>query len=57
MKYKDLIKIFEPYAEEEVSMIASSRDVVFFPVSDGNVEIVHLVNELKEPCRAFKVEG
>lgn len=57
MKYKELIYKFEPYAEEEVSMVASRCDVVFFPVSDGNIEIVHLVNEIKEPCRAKEVEG
>lgn len=57
MKYKDLIQIFEAYAEEEVSMIASRKDVVFFPVSDGDIEIVHLRHTLKEPCRAYRVEG
>ena len=57
MKYKDLIKIFEPYAEEEVSMVAARGDVVFFPVSDGDVEIVHLIHEKGEPFKAWKVEG
>jgi hypothetical protein len=56
MKYKDLIKIFEKYAEEEVSMVAAHGDVVFFPVSDGNVEIVHLIQERDEPFKALKVE-
>lgn len=57
MKYKDLIKIFEKYAEEEVSMVAARGDVVFFPVSDGDVEIVHLIHEKGEPFKALKVEG
>ena len=57
MKYKDLIKIFEPYAEEEVSMIASHGSAVFFPVSDGDAEIVHLIQEKEEPFKAWKAEG
>jgi len=57
MKYSDLIKKFEAYADEEVSMVASHGDVVFFPVSDGDAEIVHLVQEDEEPYKAVEVEG
>lgn len=57
MKYKELIKIFEKYAEEEVSIVASRGVVVFFPVSDGDVEIVHLIHERREPFKAQMVEG
>ena len=57
MKYKTLIKRFEKYAEEEVSIVASSRDVTFFPVSDGDDEIIHLVIEVKEPFGVKEVKG
>ena len=58
MKYRELIKRLEPYAEEEVSMVAGRGDVVFFPVSDGNAEIVHLVMmDVDEPFRAEEVQG
>lgn len=56
MKYKTLIKRFEKYAEEEVSIIASKGEVIFFPVSDGNIEIIHLVEAEKEPFRAREVK-
>ena len=56
MKYRTLIKRFEKYADEEVSIVASNGDVVFFPVSDGNIEIIHLVEGDKEPFRAREVK-
>lgn len=56
MKYKTLIKRFEKYAEEEVSIVASKGEVIFFPVSDGNIEIIHLVEAEKEPFRAREVK-
>lgn len=56
MKYKELIKRFEKYADEEVSMVAGHEDVVFFPVSDGNIEIIHLVESGKEPFRAKEIK-
>lgn len=56
MKYKTLIKRFEKYAEEEVSIVASKGDVVFFPVSDENVEIIHLVEGREKPWRAKEVK-
>ena len=56
MKYKDLIKRFEPFAEEEVSLVASHGDVVFFPVSDGNKEIIHLAEGEDEPFVAWEIE-
>lgn len=57
MKYKTLIKRFEKYAEEEVSIVASYGDVVFFPVSDENTEIIHLVQGEREPFKAKEVKG
>ena len=51
-KYKDLIKLFQPYAEEEVSIVADYGGVYFFPVSNGNIEIAHLVEGANEPFRA-----
>lgn len=56
MKYRTLIKRFEKYADEEVSIVAGNGDVVFFPVSDGNIEIIHLVEGDKEPFRAREVK-
>lgn len=56
MKYRTLIKRFEKYADEEVSIVAGYRDVVFFPVSDGNIEIIHLVESDKEPFRAREIK-
>ena len=53
MKYKTLISLFEKYADEEVSVVIVGRDeVCFFPVSDGDKEIVHLGTSSVEPCRA-----
>lgn len=57
MKYKTLIKRFEKYADEEVSIVASYGDVVFFPVSDENTEIIHLVQGEREPFKAKEVKG
>lgn len=57
MKYKTLIKRFEKYAEEEVSIVACYGDVVFFPVSDENTEIIHLVQGEREPFKAKEVKG
>ena len=57
MKYKTLIKRFEKYAEEEVSIVAGYGDVVFFPVSDENTEIIHLVQGEREPFKAKEVKG
>ncbi len=57
MKYKTLIKRFEKYADEEVSIVASHGDVVFFPVSNGDIEIIHLVEGLEEPFRAKEIKG
>ena len=56
MKYKTLIKRFAKYAEEEVSIVAGYGDVVFFPVSDENTEIIHLVQSDEEPFRAKEVK-
>lgn len=56
MKYRTLIKRFEKYADEEVNIVAGNGDVVFFPVSDGNIEIIHLVEGDKEPFRAREVK-
>ena len=56
MKYSTLIKRFEKYANEEVSIVCGHGDVVFFPVSDGNIEIIHLVQGEKEPFRAKEVK-
>jgi hypothetical protein len=56
LKYKDLIKLFQPYAEEEVSIVADYGEVCFFPVSDGNIEIVCLLQGGQEPfiAKLFK---
>ena len=56
MKYKDLIKRFEKYSEEEVSIVAGYGDVVFFPVSDGNAEIIHLMQDEREPFKAKEIK-
>lgn len=56
MKYKTLIKRFEKYAEQEVSIVASYGDVVFFPVGDENTEIIHLVEGSEKPFKAKEVK-
>ena len=56
MKYKTLIKRFEKYAEQEVSIVASYGDVVFFPVGDENTEIIHLVEGREKPFKAKEVK-
>lgn len=56
MKYKTLIKRFQKYAEEEVSIVCERGAVHFFPVSDGNIEIISLVESEKEPFRAREVK-
>lgn len=56
MKYKTLIKRFQKYAEEEVSIVCGTGYVHFFPVSDGNNEIISLVESDKEPFRAREVK-
>lgn len=55
MTYAELIKIFEPYKDEEVSMVASKDEVYFYPVSDGNKEIVGLIAEEGED-ETFRVK-
>ena len=52
MKYKTLIKRFQKYADEEVSIVAEEGCVHFFPVSDGNIEIISLVEGEEEPFKA-----
>jgi hypothetical protein len=52
MKYRVLIKRFEKYADEEVSIVCEHGAVHFFPVSDGNIEIISLLQGEKEPFRA-----
>lgn len=54
MTYAELIKIFEPYKDEEVSMVASEDEVYFYPASDGNNEIVGLLADEEEPFRVRK---
>lgn len=56
MKYKTLIKRLEKYSEEEVSILASKDEVIFFPVSDENLEIIHLIDTGKKPFRAKEVK-
>lgn len=56
MKYKTLIKRFQKYAEEEVSIECENGCVHFFPVSDGNIEIISIVEGTKEPFRAREVK-
>ena len=56
MKYKTLIKRFEKYADEEVSIVVGFGEVEFFPVSDGNVEIIHLAQEDEEPFKAIEIK-
>ena len=56
MKYKTLIKRFEKYAEQEVSIVASYDDVVFFPVGDENTVIIHLVEGREKPFKAKEVK-
>ena len=48
IKYKDLIKKFKPFAENEVVMVASNDEVSFYD-KEGMVRITHLVEyESKE---------
>ena len=56
MKYKDLIKRFEPFAEEEVSLVIGKGDVAFFPASDGDKEIIHLADSGSEPFWAYEID-
>ena len=56
MTYRDLIKKFEPYADEEVSMITCMGTVRFYPVSDGNEEIVSLAYVDEDPYPAYECE-
>lgn len=56
MKYSTLIKRFQKYADEEVSIVVESDCVHFYPVSDGNDEIISLVGGYKEPFRAKEVK-
>lgn len=54
MKYKDLIKRFEPYAEEEVTAIIDWESVAFFPLSDGNTCIIDIYTEPQEPFKVYE---
>jgi len=56
VKYRTLIKRFEKYADDEVSIVCKKGEVIFFPVSDENVEIIHLVESNKEPFRAREIK-
>ena len=48
IKYKDLIRKFKPFAENEVVMVASNGEVSFYD-EEGMVRITHLVEyESKE---------
>ena len=48
IKYKDLIRKFKPFAENEVVMVASTGEVSFYD-KEGMVRITHLVEyESKE---------
>ena len=48
IKYKDLIRKFKPFAENEVVMVASNREVSFYD-EEGMFRITHLVEyESKE---------
>ena len=41
IKYKDLIRKFKPFAENEVVMVASTGEVSFYD-KEGMVRITHL---------------
>lgn len=56
MKYKTLIKRFEKYAEDEVNIVCGKGCVHFFPVSDGNIEIISLAEGEREPFKAKEVK-
>ena len=56
MKYSTLIKRFQKYADEEVCIVSERGCVHFFPVSDGNIEIISLVEGEREPFRAREVK-
>lgn len=56
MKYKTLIKRFQKYAEEEVSIVCENGCVHFFPASDGDIEIISLVEGENEPFKAREVK-
>lgn len=54
MKYKDLIEIFSKFADEEVSIVTCLGNVIFYPASDGDKEIIVLGIENDEPFKAFE---
>lgn len=54
MKFSELISRFQPYADEEVSIVMALGAVTFFPVSDGNKDIITLQPEDEEPFRAIE---
>lgn len=56
MKYRDLIKKFEKYADEDVSIVHCLGDIHFYPASDGDIEIVTLELGVGEPFLAREVE-
>ena len=56
MKYSTLIKRFQKYADEEVSMVAGEDEVYFFPVRDGNIIITHLVAENEVPNKVKEIK-
>lgn len=43
-------------AEQEVDIVASKGEVVFFPVGDENTEIIHLVEGREKPFKAKEVK-
>ena len=48
IKYKDLIRKFKPFAENEAVMVASNGEVSFYD-EEGMIRITHLVEyESKE---------
>ena len=44
IKYKDLIRKFKPFAEDEVVMVASNGEVSFYD-EEGMFRITHLVEK------------
>ena len=56
MKYKTLINRFKKYSDEEANIVCENGCVHFFPVSDGNIEIISLIEGEEEPFRAKEVK-
>jgi len=56
MTYADLIKRFEPYKDEQVSMVIVFDAVEFYPASNGDEPIIALQKGEEEPFLAQETQ-